>query len=126
MSNFDAYIKEARAKGSMKLAKRMRDEKIAASGLVKAILKAGYMISIDNGEDWPVKKSRSYREVMDNLWACDEEKLLLRDMVSGEKIGWFYLVFGNSGAELVCDYSDNDACNAVYDALRPLIERLEA
>ena len=125
MNAFTDAIARAEAKGWKEGAKRMKGERQMAGALVRECLKQGYLISVNNGEDWPIRRSRSYRAVMDALWQTDEEGVCIYD-ADGRPKGHFFLVYGNSGAELVCDYSDNDACNAVYDALRPLMDRLEA
>jgi hypothetical protein len=124
MNAFNTAIDRAVAKGWPEGAKRMRMEKRMASGLVKACLNLGFAITIDNGEDKPVVKSTSYRKIMDNLWQCDEEHVLIYDE-KGKCFGWFYLVFGNDGWDLVADYSANDTCDMIWnETLGPLSDKL--
>jgi hypothetical protein len=124
-TNFDSYMDRAIAKGHKDLAKRMKQEKRMASGLVRACLDRGFRITIDNGEDRPVVLSRSYMAVMAELWQTDEEHVLIYDD-AGKRQGCFFLVYGNSGPELIADYTDNAVCNGIWnEVLVPLADRLE-
>jgi hypothetical protein len=90
----------------------------AARKLVKAALAAGYTISVNDGEEWTVKRSTSAKAIIDALATTDSDRLLLRDPADGEAIGSFWLIYGNdpSGDELISDHSDNNVCNALYRA----------
>lgn len=127
MTNFDTYIARAEEKGHADLAKRMKQEKRMASALVRACLARGYSITVDNGEDKPIEKSISYKAVMAELWQTDEEHVYIYSAgKSGKCFGCFFLVYGNSGPELVADFSDTLACNAIWDeVLSPLASRME-
>ena len=41
-------------------------------------------------------------------------------------LGNFYLLYGNSGAEVIGDYSDTDFCNAIWEEISPTLDKLEA
>jgi hypothetical protein len=124
MSNFDTYIARALEKGHKDLAKRMKMEKRMASALVRAILDRGYLISVSNGEDWPIRRSKSYRAVMDVLWQTDEEAVCLYDP-DGRPQGHFFLVYGNDGYDLIADYGITDATEAIYnEVISPLSDKL--
>jgi hypothetical protein len=125
MNNFNSYIDRAIERGHTDLAKRMRQEKRMASALVRACIDRGYFISVHNGEEWAIKMSRSYKAVMAELWQTDEEHLYIRDL-NDKRAGCFFLVYGNSGAELIADYTDNEACNAIWnEVISPLADRME-
>jgi hypothetical protein len=111
------------AKGNNALANRIEDERRMASGLVRACLAKGYLITVDNGEDRPIRKSGSYRAIMDVLWQTDEEYVTIHDP-DGLRRGCFFLVYGNSGEELICDYTDNEACHEINRELEPLAAKL--
>ncbi len=124
MNAFNDAIARATAKGWTAGAKRMRMEKRMASGLVKACLARGFAITIDNGEDKPVVKGTGYREIMDNLWQTDEESILIYD-TEGVCRGWFFLVYGNDGWDLVADFTANKVCDAIWnEVLQPLSDKL--
>ena len=123
MSAFNDLITHYLDKGNVEMANRIEDERRMASGLIRACLAKKYMVSIHNGEDWALVKSRNYAEIMDALWQTDEEMVLIRE-TDGSKVGRFFLVYGNSGEELIADYTDNDACNAIWNELEPLRSKL--
>lgn len=121
---FDTYIANALEKGDRKLARRLREEKRMASALVKAVIARGFSVSIDNREAVEIKKSRSHRDVMAVMFLTDEEYVLLHD-ADGQRAGWFFLVYGNSGPELINDHADNEACRTIWGYLQPLADRIE-
>lgn len=90
----------------------------AARKLVKAALAAGYTISVNDGEEWTVKRSGRELEIIDALATTGEDRLLMRLAVSGDVVGSFWLIYGNdpNGDELISDHSDNSACEALYKA----------
>jgi hypothetical protein len=121
----DRYIAQALEKGETKLARRLRNEKRMASALVRACLTRGYTVSLHNGEDWEISHSRNYRELMAALFSTDEETVVIRE-TDGRKVGWFFLVYGNSGYDVVSDYADNEACNEIWHGvILPLADRME-
>src|SRR5215510_11232719 len=105
MTEFDRSIARARENNCPSLANRIAKEKRMASALVREALKRGYMLSVYDCEEWTVIKSRSYREVMNALFTTDDDRILLRD-AAGTACGSFWLVYGNCGYDVVCDYSD--------------------
>lgn len=87
--------------------KRIRCERTIIRALVKQALKLGYFISVDDGEDVPCKKSRSYLEIMSHIQACDDEYL---HFDKGMNIGppfhfMVYLVYGNDGFDVIANHS---------------------
>jgi hypothetical protein len=124
MSEFTKHIAAARAKGWHEGARRMEMERRMASALVKAILARGLSVTVDNGEEIAIHRSKSYRAVMDALWQCDEEWVLAHGDTGPSK-GTFYLVYGNDGYDLVADHTANDFCQGIWDeVLSPLSDRL--
>jgi hypothetical protein len=123
--NFERYAREAEDKGERKLARRLRDEGRMASALVRCLLAKGCLLSLSDGEEWVVNRSGNKDKVMSAMFTTDEDKLLARDQ-NGKKLGFFWLVYGNSGEELVADYSDNEFCNAVWAELEATRDAIEA
>jgi hypothetical protein len=125
MNAFTDAIARATEKGWPEGAKRMEQERRMASALVRACLARGYRISVHNGEELAIRGSKVYRDVMDALWQTDEETVHIYGP-DGKRAGAFFLVYGNSGPELVGDYTDNEVCNEVWtEVLRPLGDRME-
>ena len=88
-----------------------------ARKLVKAMLDAGYTVSVNDGEEWTVKRAWRLKTVLDALASTEADTLRIRN-AAGESCGTFYLVWGNdpSGEELIADHSDNEVCERMYKA----------
>lgn len=114
---FTTAATAARAKGETVLANRFTAEGRVAGKLITAALDAGYVVSVFDGEEWVGKKLSKKTEIMALLFSTDEDQLIIRD-ATGNKVGWFHLVYGNAedGSELIADHSDNPECMALYRA----------
>jgi len=71
---------------------------------IKAALKAGYQVSVDDGEERH-KPSSSYRAILNKAMETDEDYLYL--VKDGETIGWIRFVYGNDGWDVISDYTTN-------------------
>ena len=85
-----------------------------ARRLVDTALKAGYALSVCDGEEWTVKRSTDRAVILAALGTTDQDKINLRDE-HGQAHGTFLLVYGNArdGSELIADHTDNGACNDI-------------
>jgi hypothetical protein len=88
----------------MDIQTRISIERRIVRRVVRAALKAGYTVSIFDSEEWAVKRSTSYRAVMDNMMQTDEEVMRLRDK-EGNNMGFIFFVYGNDGYDVICDYA---------------------
>lgn len=88
--------------------------------LVNAILGAGYMASVNDGEEWTVKNSTSTTEIIAALGSTEEDVIRV-SRLDKTVVGVFVLIWGNdeTGDELMADHTDNDAMQALYDAAQP-------
>src|SRR5262245_58799249 len=89
-TEFDRWIAARKASGNLATAKRIGDEKRMASALVKAALKRGFRLSVNDGEEWTVIRSLSYWKVMAALFTTDMDYLKLVDG-NGKGHGTFML-----------------------------------
>lgn len=123
MTNFTTYAERARREGHLDLAKRIETEGRICSRLVRHGLAAGYLISVNDGEEWTVVKSTKYREIMEELFTTDENTILFHN-AEGKRIGSVFLVFGNSGYDVMADQSAPDwqSLDAFTDWLKPVSE----
>lgn len=87
--------------------------------LVRVILERGYMVSINDGEDWTVNLSTDRNEILSALGTTGED--IIRLYKDGERAGSIWLVFGNAddGSELIADHTDNDACLSIWREIYP-------
>jgi hypothetical protein len=87
-------------------------EKVIVTKLVHLALDQGYAISVFDGEDYPLKRSRNEDQILDALASSDSDDLVLRDTEHGHRIGSITLIWGND-VEVISDHSDNAATNEV-------------
>lgn len=87
---------------------------------------AVYSISINDGEEWPVKLSRDIALIMEHIGACDEEWLYVRKGVEPNvtKVGMLYLVYGNGGWDVICDSTATDAFEDLLKDTNDLVDAL--
>lgn len=125
--HFTTAAKEARAKGSYDLARRIETEGRICRRLITHALAAGYCISVNDGEDWVVKKSRNIVEIIGAMSSTDSDVLTFRDPTDkstnnvGRKVGSVVLIYGN-GNDVISDYSapTNEALEAFSEWLKPV------
>lgn len=102
-----------------------RQEAVFVRKLVSKALANGWLISVNDGEEWTVKQSSKRMEVLEALASTGADTLLLRDPTKlNDKqqptvIGRVTLLYdGNSnGEEVVQDHSDNEAMTAFIASL---------
>ena len=82
------------------------EQKIARALVVEA-LKAGYVITIDNGEDDETRKFDGVKSVLDAMFLTDQEHLHMWNPTNGKRVGWVFFVYGNDGWDVISDYSVN-------------------
>ena len=87
-----------------------------ARKLIRAALKAGYVISVYDGEAFALKRSAKFEEISKALASTDYDVLHFRD-ATGERVGTATLIWGNED-DVISDWSDNAAMEAL---MRPII-----
>lgn len=94
------------------------DEK-SLKQLIAAAVKAGYLVSVWDGEEWAVMRSTDEAAIFDAASGVDEAKLNLwkRSEVGwAKKAGAMLLVYGNDEETVVADHTDNPEMLALYEA----------
>lgn len=93
-------------------------EKKAAALLVQICLNKGYFISVNDGEEWVVRRSKALDEIIDALGSTDGDRLHCYDselhLEGHASKGWFDLIYGNDPDELVSDHLANDVCEEIW------------
>jgi hypothetical protein len=95
------------------------DDESALRALLADILARGYSVSVNDGEAWPVKRSRDAAAVFEAASAVEEASLRIYSE-AGETFGTFLIIFGNCPDELIADYSWNQ--NFHSDESGPMFE----
>jgi hypothetical protein len=97
----------------MNIEKRIELEKRIARKVVRALLAAGYELSIDNGgETREIPYTTDFKTVTGAMFATDDEHLLAR----GPSKSFVYFVYGNDGWDVINDYGLS---------LEPIMEPIE-
>ena len=127
VNNFNEAIARCKARGAHDVAKRIDIERQMVSALVRHALAEGMTVSVDDGGDeLALEKSSSYADIFDAVGATDTDVLILH-RADGSKVGWFQLIYGNDGYDVVADYGVNETTDHIWNTVvQPLADRLEA
>lgn len=89
-----------------------KGEARVARRLVRAMLARELSVSVNDGEEWTVTRSRSYRTIVDALCTTGEDAIRAY-APTGDSMGTFWLIYGNAedGSELISDHTDNAICD---------------
>jgi hypothetical protein len=79
------------------------DEAIVRQVVATAIA-AGYVLTVFDGEEYPIKECGDAEKVFAAMRATDDDRLDI--MKDGRRIGWVYFVYGNTGWDVICDHSN--------------------
>lgn len=92
-------------------------EHMIAVDVVDALLKVGYRVVVDNGEDATMSMA-DRDQILAAMSLTDEETLVCFLPKSRKRVvGWVKLIYGN-GVDLVSDYTEN-----FEDIIKPIYER---
>jgi len=92
--------------------------------IVTDAVKAGYTISVFDCEEWTVKRSQDITKIMRAIMTTDDDTLAFRD-ADGTPVGKVWLVYGNDGYDVVCDYTANEKTETLLAGGLALAEKLE-
>lgn len=112
------YITPEQNKAQRALNTRIKEEQKVVKKIVESAIRLGYMVSVYDGEEYPVKRSVDKALILANIYQTDMDRLFFRLAKTGEQVGSVLLVYGNSASEVMADWSANDDTNAILaDAL---------
>lgn len=77
-------------------------EKLVIKQCISDLLKAGYVISVQDGEDIVLERSRSPRTIIAAMSTTDEDRFFVYK--DGERQSFVYFVYGNDGWDVINDY----------------------
>ena len=77
-----------------------------------------------DSEEWVLKRSSNHDEVMGALQSTGWDQLKFRD-ANGEYVGVVALIWGNSGWELINDYTVSPAMEALMKGAEELASKIE-
>lgn len=79
--------------------------------LIDDILSRGLLISVQDGEEWAVKRSTDPDEIKRDIGETCETQIVCRDP-DGTFRGWFWLIHGND-EDVISDHTDNEICHEI-------------
>jgi hypothetical protein len=80
-------------------------ETAIAKHAIAELLSAGFALGVNDGEEVTIKNSIDAAAVLKAMQTTDDDYLLAyRD---GKQVGWVRFVYGNSGWDVICDYTMN-------------------
>lgn len=89
---------------------RIRLEEKIAARVVRTFLRAGHMISVCDGEEYPIKRATDEAAILAAMFSTDVDRLLVRK-VGAERgappLGWVLFVYGNDGVDVISDYTES-------------------
>jgi len=109
----------------MELFMRRGLENFIIDKAVERALELGFCISVNDGEETVLKRSRSVEDIRSAMFSTDEDYFYFyaSDDAKSPRVGWVRFIYGNSGYDVISDYSDNPTtedilatANSVYDA----------
>ena len=89
-------------------------EELISKKVVDCLLKAGYTVGVNDGEETTVENSTNKREIHAAMFTTDEDWVLAYK--NGEWVGWIHLAHNNN-TDVICDYTVNleDVLKAATD-----------
>jgi hypothetical protein len=75
-------------------------------------LKAGYAVSVFDGEEWALKRSTKRRDIYAALASTDSDQIRFCNASDGRLIGTILFIWGN-GQDVVSDYTDKPEIEAL-------------
>jgi hypothetical protein len=99
-------------------------EKANVRRVIRAALANGWTVSVNDGEEWTVKKSRDSKEIFAALFTTDKDIVRFRDS-EGKSIGTIYCIYGNEPESVVSDYGSTNL--DAFDAfMKPIMDKFAA
>lgn len=89
-------------------------ERSIARRLIRHILAQGFVVSVCDGEETTVSKSRDERGILAALATAEIDVVSAYDN-AGSFVACFYLIWGND-EDLISDYTDTPAADAIAAA----------
>lgn len=97
----------------MNVENRQKIERRIARRIVRDAIEMGYSVSINNGgDDNEIDRSTDIKAVQAELMATDEENIIFHNK-AGRSIGAVFMVYGNDGWDVMCDWTDTEEVNKI-------------
>ena len=124
MDEFKKYADKAKADGNGSLFRRIMMERRIAFKIIDMALADGHEVSVNDGEEWTVIRSKDKAELRNSLFTTDEDQIVIRHN-DGDEMGWFHLVYGNDGYDVISDHTTTDYALSIIERLAPMVNKME-
>lgn len=105
---------------SPEVAQRQAIELQVVNALLTSALAHGYAVSVDNGGDeFEISDSTNREDILKVMFDTDDE--YLHFSLNGKRKGWVWLVYGEDGWDVICDYTTN----LDEDVMKPVNELVD-
>lgn len=105
---YTAAAKAALARGSSETHQRITIEGRVVGKLVDHALATGHTVSVQDGEDVVLTRSTNRAAILAACFSTDEDRLFFYAGNAPQRFGYVYLVYGNSGFDVISDYGSKD------------------
>lgn len=87
---------------------RIECEKRIAKAAIDCLLSLGYAITVSDGEEEVLERSKDPEAILGAMMTTDEDWLYVHRSVNEQRpFGWVRFVYGNEGWDVICDYTVN-------------------
>ena len=102
--------------------RRQEIERQIARKVIDDALAAGYAIDVFDGEEDAIENSTDAEAIIAAMFSTDDDRLYFRK--ENEVIGWVWFIYGNSGWDVISDYTVNleellKGASALAESLEP-------
>lgn len=104
--------------------KRQAIERRIARRVIRDAVAGGYTLDVFDGEETVLRNSTKEREILKAMFSVDEERLIFRK--DGARVGWVFFVYGNSGWDVICDYTDKPEVEEILKGANELADKLDS
>ena len=81
----------------------LETERLVIGRAIDVVLAAGNAISVNDGEEWVLRRSRDKGAILAAMFSTDEDIWMVRD-ANGKRLGAVQFIHGN-GADVIADYA---------------------
>lgn len=104
---------------------RVTYELLVAAKIVRRALDLGYVVSVNDSEEFTIKRSDNYQDIINALQTTDDDYLHFYKAGSRNRTGWVHLVYGNDGIDVVSDYTVSDAMDQILSTANAMNDKVE-
>jgi len=91
---------------SPKVRARQAVEVSIAAQIIDDVLAHGKTISVNEGEETTLSNSHNKQQILAAMFTTVEDTLIINNR-DGSYLGWISLIYGNSGWDVIHDYTSN-------------------